>query len=132
MTRSRKNPGASGIRSRDLPLEADALTTRPTRQETRGSNYALPGCCHLVGWLVAERPSNMLVYLRDGSAQTAVRAATLRQRLQIKLAITPSHSILTPGQPDPPLTLSRKAAGRLGTGLPILKSYLLLLILSIP
>ena len=34
--------------------------------------------CLLVGWLAAERPSNMLVYLRDGSAQTIVRAATLR------------------------------------------------------
>ena len=31
-----------------------------------------------VGGLVAYRPSNMLVYLRDGSAQTIVRAATLR------------------------------------------------------
>ena len=30
------------------------------------------------GLLVAERPSNRLVYLRDGSAQTIVRAATLR------------------------------------------------------
>ena len=34
--------------------------------------------CLLVGWLLAERPSNMLVYLRDGSAQTILRAATLR------------------------------------------------------
>ena len=31
----------------------------------------------LVGWLV-QHPSNMLVYLRDGSAQTILRAATLR------------------------------------------------------
>ena len=31
-----------------------------------------------VCWLVAQRPSNMLVYLKDGSAQTIVRAATLR------------------------------------------------------
>ena len=31
-------------------------------------------CC----WLVAYRPSNMLAYLRDGSAQTIVSAATLR------------------------------------------------------
>ena len=28
--------------------------------------------------MVAERPSNMLVYLRDGSAQTILCAATLR------------------------------------------------------
>ena len=31
-----------------------------------------------VCWLVAYRPSNMRVYLRDGSAQTILRAATLR------------------------------------------------------
>ena len=35
----------------------------------------------MVGWLVAERPSNMLVYLRDRSVQTVVCAATLRQNL---------------------------------------------------
>ena len=29
----------------------------------------------VVCWLVAQRPSNMLVYLRDGSAQTILRAA---------------------------------------------------------
>ena len=31
-----------------------------------------------VCWLVAYRPSNMRVYLRDGSAQTILRATTLR------------------------------------------------------
>ena len=41
----------------------------------------------------------MLMYLKDGSAQTVVCAVTLRSKLQIKLAISPSHSILTPGQP---------------------------------
>ena len=55
--------------------------------------------------LVAQRPSNMRVYLRDGSAQTIVRAATLRQKLQIQLSTSPSHSILTPGRPVPALTL---------------------------
>ena len=43
----------------------------------------------------------MLVYLRDGSAQTTVRSATLRQKLQIKLAVSTSHSVLTPGRPVP-------------------------------
>ena len=37
--------------------------------------------------------------VRDGFAQTNLRAATLRQNLQIKLPISPSHCILTPGQP---------------------------------
>ena len=36
-----------------------------------------PGVC-LFCLLVAYRPSNMRVYLRDGSAQTILRAATLR------------------------------------------------------
>ena len=49
----------------------------------------------------------MRVYLRDGSAQTILRAATLRQKLQIQLSISPSHSILTPGRPVPALTLER-------------------------
>ena len=50
-------------------------------------------CC----WLVAQRISNMLVDLRDGSALTILRAATLRQQLQIQLSTSPSQSILTPG-----------------------------------
>ena len=61
----------------------------------------------------------MLVYLRDGSAQTILRAATLRQKLQIKLSTLPSHSILTPGRPVPVLTLWRQAPGRVATGVPI-------------
>ena len=51
--------------------------------------------------MVAERPSNMTVYLRDGSAQRILRAATLRWKLQDKLSISPSHSILTADQPVP-------------------------------
>ena len=58
--------------------------------------------CLFVGCLAS---SNGLVYLRDGSAQTILRAATLRQKLQIKLSTSPSHSILTPGPPVPVLTL---------------------------
>ena len=42
------------------------------------------GCC----LLVALRPSNMQVYLREGSAQVILRAATLRQKLQIQLSIS--------------------------------------------
>ena len=49
--------------------------------------------------------SERLVYLRDGSAQTVFRAATLRQKLLIKRSTSPSHSILTPGRPVPVLTL---------------------------
>ena len=45
------------------------------------------------------------VYLRDGSAQTSLRSATLRHNLQTKLSISPSHNILTMGRPVPALTL---------------------------
>ena len=64
----------------------------------------------------------MLVYLKDGSAQTILRVATLRQKSQIKLSISPSHSILTPGRPVPELTLYRQAPSRVATGVPSFKS----------
>ena len=47
----------------------------------------------------------MLLYLSPGSA------ATLRWKLQITVCISPSHSLLTPGQPVLPLTLQRQAPG---------------------
>ena len=42
--------------------------------------------------------------------------------MQIKLSTSPGHSILTPCQPVPALTLSLQASGRVATGAPILKS----------
>ena len=65
---------------------------------------------------------DMLVYLRDGPAQTILRAATLRKKWRIQLSTSPSHSILTPGRPVPALTLRRQAPGMVATGVPILKS----------
>ena len=76
----------------------------------------------LVGCLLAKRPSNMQVYLRDGSAQTVLPAATLRCKLQTKLPISPSHSILTPGKPVPALAPQRQAPGRIATSMLIFKS----------
>ena len=67
----------------------------------------------------------MLVHLRDGCAQTTLRAATPSQKLQIKLAISPSHSILTPGQPVLAPTLQSQAPGRVATGIPTSKSQVL-------
>ena len=64
----------------------------------------------------------MLVYLRDGSAQTTARAATLKQKLQIKFSTSPSHSILTPGRPVPVLALKRQVPDTVATGMPIFKS----------
>ena len=72
------------------------------------SRWTPPRRYAFICWLVAcrlRRPSSMLIYLRDGSAQIIARAATLRQKLQIKLSTSPSQSILTPGGPVPALTL---------------------------
>ena len=55
--------------------------------------------------MAAERPSNLLLHPSDGSAQTVVGAATLRRKWHIKLAASPSHGLLTPGQPVLVLTL---------------------------
>ena len=41
----------------------------------------------------------MRLYLRGGSAQTILRAVTLRQNLQIKLCFSPSQRILAPSRP---------------------------------
>ena len=43
-------------------------------------------------------------------------------KLQIKLTTSPSHSILTPGQPVPALTVQCQAPGRIATGVPVFKS----------
>ena len=75
-----------------------------------GERGLIERCC----WcsLVAQRPSNILVHLTDGSAQTLGRTATLKWNLQVPLSISPSHSRLTSGQPVPALTLERPAPGR--------------------
>ena len=41
----------------------------------------------------------MLAYLRDGSDQTILNAATPRWKLQIKLSISPNHSLYTDTRP---------------------------------
>ena len=50
-----------------------------------------------VSWLL-NVPAICKKYFKDGSAQTAVRAATLRWKLQTKLALSSSHSIPTTDQ----------------------------------
>ena len=78
----------------------------------------------VVCWLL-NVPANMLVYLRDGSAQTVVRTATMRLKLQIRFSLSSSHSILTPGQPVPALTRPKtggEGGGGVATGVPVFKS----------
>ena len=59
-----------------------------------------------IGQPVAWRPSNIPAYLRNRSHshQKVVRAATRGHTQQVRFAISPSHSVLTPGQPVPALT----------------------------
>ena len=105
-------PEREAIRDPLHPLQAQQ-TTGPTKPADSPQ---------FVYWLVVLRPSNMRVHFRDGSAKTSLHAATLRQKLQIKLSISPSHGIPTSGQPVPEPTLQRQAPGRVATGVPILKS----------
>ena len=72
--------------------------------------------------LAAYRPSNMLVCLRDGAAQTSLRPPTPRYKLQTKPAVSPSRSRLTPGQPVSELKMYRQVPRRAATGVPVLKS----------
>ena len=76
--------------------------------------------CLLVGYLTSQQHAS----LSQGRicSDNFLRAATLRYKLQTKLSISPSHSMLTPGQPVPALTLLHQAPGRVATGVPILKS----------
>ena len=58
----------------EIPLQAGFETRIFRSQSGRLNHEANEAVC----LLVAYRPSNMRVYLRDGSAQTILRAATLR------------------------------------------------------
>ena len=100
------------VQSHDTDTWPSSPNTDPVTRDVRQDNHqrttievtglTRPGLLvgWLVGWLAAYLPSN-IVYLRDGSAQTISRAATLRYKLQIILFTSPSHSILTPSQPVP-------------------------------
>ena len=59
------------------------------------------------------------MHLRDGSAKTVVRAATLQQKLQNKLSVL---QYTDTGPTNPALTLECQAPGRVATGVPVVKS----------
>ena len=54
-----------------------------------------PNGCRVVSCSTSQQHVSALI---DGSAQITERAATLRQKLQIKLAFSPSRTTLTEGQ----------------------------------
>ena len=66
----------SQLRLLDVALVTQTEKGKGEQRGQRGRGGKRGGM--FVGWLLALRPSNRLVYLRDGSAQTILRAATLR------------------------------------------------------
>ena len=58
----------------------------------------------VISWL-DNVPAVCKVHIKDGSAQTLAHATTMRQKLLLKLAISPNSSILTLDQPVLALTL---------------------------
>ena len=56
----------------------------------------------IVGWLLNVQHH---AGVSQGWICSIICAATLRKKLQIKLAISPSHSVMAQGQPVPALSL---------------------------
>ena len=71
--RERERGGRERERKIEKEREREGGGREREREKREGMREELFVC-----WLVALRPSNRLVYLRDGSAQTISRAATLR------------------------------------------------------
>ena len=66
-------------RRRERWIKTGGRAVRQQKRESQRGRYGERGKGgEIVCLLVAYRPSNMRVYLRDGSAQTILRAATLR------------------------------------------------------
>ena len=70
--------------------------------------------------VLLDAPAKSKVHQREGSAWTIVHAATLRQKLHIKPAL--SLRILMSGQAVRVLTLYRQAPGRVATRVPVFMS----------
>ena len=104
-TKTNKQKSTKKSKAHAAPISLNLLYNSPQAGGDLYCPQVEAFVCLLVACLFAWRPSNRLVYLRDGSAQTILYAATLRWKLQIKLSTSPSHSILTPGWPAPALTL---------------------------
>ena len=68
------------------------------REQTTALVHNAHGFASL-SWLL-NVPATCKVYLGDGSVWHFVRAATLRQKLEITIALSPRYSILTSGQPE--------------------------------
>ena len=56
------------------------------------------------------------------SCSDSYTSTILRLKSQIQLVLSTSHTVLTPGQAGPALTLLRQVSGSVATGVPFLKS----------
>ena len=65
-------------------------------------------CLSIASWLLSV-PATCSVYIRNESSRSMSCVASVRKRLQTKLVISPSHSILTQGQPVLAFTFVRMA-----------------------
>ena len=72
-----------GGRARQTDRDRERQRGMGGRQTDRQRGETKNFVCCLFSWLL-NVPFHTLVYFRDGSAQTILRAATLRQKLQIK------------------------------------------------
>ena len=90
----------SDVRSVDKMQTLPDVRTGIQRCAVQGA----PSCLS-VG-LLRDVPATDSVYLMNDFAQTIVRDATLRQKLQLKLSLSLSYCILTPGRPVLALTLN--------------------------
>ena len=95
--------------------------TRPSWAEIKGDHTHGPNAWRRVCWLVGCLTSQQHASISQGRICTA-NFTCCHTEMQIQLSISPSHSILTPGQPVPALTLQRQAPGRVASGVPMFKS----------
>ena len=70
-------------------------------------------CSEMFAHSLLNVPITYELYPRDESALTSVHDVTLREKVPVKLAISPIHVILKPGLPRFALTLQRQVPGRM-------------------
>ena len=104
----------------DFQQTALSLVLRRSRKSIR-TKHAL-----MSGRVVSSARFNALFHIQvvDRSADTVRVAATLRRKLQTKLAITPSHGTLTPGRHVLALTLQGQTPSRVATKMPNSKALI--------
>ena len=104
------------ISGTDLLIQAHTLPHWDRNCTSNFLSHPITVYCHwlLAGCLTSQQQA-CVSQRRICSDDCTCRHSEIK--LQIKLSILPSHSILTPGQPVPALTLCQQAPGRVATGI---------------